>query len=83
MIAAGKLAMVAFGLWATGCMTWQRTRHTHRVGLEWLHEQTVWTYQDQLSWPVVVRRNDIDVRHLPGSLWDHQMLSFRPHASHL
>jgi hypothetical protein len=71
-----------FGLWATGCMVWRRTKHHERVGQDWLREQTIWTYQDQLSWPVVVRRNDLDLRYMPGNLWDRQLLTFRPHASH-
>jgi hypothetical protein len=70
-----------FGLWATGCMVWRRSSWTVAAGRDWLHEQNRWTYQDQLSWPVVVRERALDVRPLPGSLWDRQYLTFRPHAS--
>jgi hypothetical protein len=72
-----------FGLWATGCMAWRRVPPAAGAGTMWLREQTIWTYQDQISWPVVVRRCSLDVRLLPGSLWDHRLVTFRPHASHL
>lgn len=72
-----------FGLWATGCMVWQPQtgRFSEAAGADWLAEQTIWTYQDQLSWPVIVRMYNLDVRPLPGGLWDRQWLTFRPHAS--
>lgn len=70
-----------YGLWATGCMAWRFTASTVQGGRMWLAEQTLWTYQDQLSWPVIVRMYDLDVRPLPGGLWDRQYLTFRPHAS--
>lgn len=75
-----------FGLWATGCMAWNRgtePRRVEQVGLDWLYEQFHWTYQDQLSWPVIVRRYGLDVRPLPGGLWDRDYLAFRPHGSDL
>jgi hypothetical protein len=70
-----------FGLWATGCMVWRRSLWTSAAGREWLAEQVNWTYQDQLSWPLMVRQHSLDVRPLPGALWDRQYLTFRPHAS--
>jgi hypothetical protein len=69
------------GLWATGCMVWRRDGRAWHAGRSWLIEQNKWTYQDQLSWPVVVRAHELDVRPMPGSLWDQQRLTFRPHAS--
>lgn len=72
-----------FGLWATGCMTWRRAPWNQRVGQSWLNEQVLWTYQDQLSWPIVVRWEQVDVRPLAGGLWDCNYLAFRPHASDL
>jgi O-antigen biosynthesis protein len=71
-----------YGLWATGCMVWAGDwLHPERVGEAWFDEQTRWTYQDQLSWPFIVRRYQLDIRPLPGMLWDQQMVTFRPHAS--
>jgi hypothetical protein len=70
-----------FGLWATGCMTWRASQHASRAGDAWLNEQTIWTYQDQISWPNVVRWHALDVRLMPGTLWDRQLVTFRPHAS--
>ena len=73
-----------FGLWATGCMVWSGELHRpERIGEAWFDEQMYWTYQDQLSWPAIVRRYELEVRPLPGMLWDHKMVTFRPHASQL
>lgn len=74
-----------YGLWATGCMVRSgRTQHLRfQPGLAWLAEQGSWTYQDQLSWPVIVRRFGLDVRPMPGSLWDRQLVTFRAHRSDL
>lgn len=74
-----------FGLWATGCMVRSGRTAALRVrpGCAWLGEQHRWTYQDQLSWPVIVRKFNLDVRLLPGSLWDGRLVTFRAHASDL
>jgi hypothetical protein len=70
-----------FGLWATGCMVWNYWLGDRRAGSNWLVEQMLWTYQDQLSWPVVVRDNGLDIVPLPGGLWDRTYVEFRAHAS--
>lgn len=70
-----------FGLWATGCMVWRYSPNAAEAGSGWLAAQACWTYQDQLSWPPVVRWHGLDVRPLPGSLWDRQLVTFRGHAS--
>jgi hypothetical protein len=69
-----------FGLWATGCMVWSEDIGP-AIGDAWFDEQTRWTYQDQLSWPVIVRQFRLDIRPMPGMLWDHRLVTFRPHAS--
>lgn len=79
-MAAGHPA--SFGLWATGCMV-RSMREPTGVGVAWLAEQTRWTYQDQLSWPIIVRKYGLDVRPMPGELWDRRLVSFRGHASDL
>jgi hypothetical protein len=73
---------VGYGLWATGCMTWSPTADGD-AGDAWFDEQLHWTYQDQISWPFIVRRYGLDVRPMPGMLWDKQMVTFRAHASAL
>jgi hypothetical protein len=70
------------GLWATGCMAWAPLKYDiAEAGRSWLLEQTIWTYQDQISWPHVAYWHELDIRPLPGGLWDRYYLSFRPHAS--
>lgn len=68
-----------YGLWATGCTVWSAGQAD--AGATWLAEQHRWTYQDQLSWPVVVRRHGLTVAPLPGGLWDRTWVGFRAHAS--
>jgi Protein of unknown function (DUF616) len=73
-----------YGLWATGCMVWSvASVASVAAGAEWLSEQYRWTYQDQLSWPTIVRRHNLDVRPLPGGLWDRTYLTFHGHRSDL
>jgi hypothetical protein len=69
------------GLWATGCMVWRRPFLVRGVGQEWLTEQMLWTYQDQISWPVIVGQRGVKISPLPGGLWDRTYLEFRGHAS--
>lgn len=73
---------VNFGLWATGCMVWAQAIGPD-VGEAWFDEQSRWTYQDQISWPLIVRRYQLDIRLMPGMLWDRRLVTFRPHASAL
>lgn len=45
------------GLYATGTIVWDTNdRRVRRLGADWLAECRRWTYQDQLSFPVVCRR---------------------------
>jgi hypothetical protein len=71
----------SYGLWATGCMAWRRGPWNERIGAAWIVQQTWWSYQDQISWPVVVRDQNVDVSLLPGGLWDRTYVEFRAHAS--
>jgi hypothetical protein len=68
-----------FGLWATGFMA--RCCHPHiiQVGYEWLEEQIIWTYQDQLSLPFVYWHQDLYPVQLEGDLWGNPHVYFEAH----
>lgn len=71
-----------WGLWATGLIVYRRNTCLI-LGDSWLAEQVRWTYQDQLSEPVLLRQFGITPRDLPGPLWEHPMFRIRPHESDL
>lgn len=54
--------LLDWGLWATGLIvrrlhgSWSEQENLTEFGLEWLAEQCRWTYQDQISEAVVLRR---------------------------
>lgn len=70
------------GLWATGCMAYTRWA-CQETGAPWLAQQNRWTYQDQISWPVVVRDQNVRVTRFPQSLWTNDWVRFRSHRSDL
>lgn len=73
-----------FGLWATGLAVHRRTNSAvwshSEFGESWLAEQVRWTYQDQLSLPVVARRMDVRPRVIPGSLFSPEGMHFTLNA---
>lgn len=71
-----------WGLWATGLIVYRRETCA-LMGDAWLTEQVRWTYQDQLSEPVVLRRLGILPADLSGHLWDHPHFRIRAHESEL
>jgi hypothetical protein len=61
------------GLYACGTVAWDLTDpRAHRLGSAWLAECMRWTYQDQLSFPVVSRRLGI----VPG-VFGHPLIERR------
>jgi len=73
---------VDWGLWATGLIVYRRAT-CEAMGDAWLTEQVRFTYQDQISQPVVLRRLGLQPADLPGPLWGHPMFTIRPHESDL
>jgi hypothetical protein len=68
------------GLYAGGCVVWNLQRPVTRViAAAWLAECQRWSYQDQLSLPVVLRRFDVTPVLLPGDLRDNRWLTIGPH----
>jgi hypothetical protein len=69
-------------LWASGVIG----RHNddvalnQRVGDEWLMEVNRWGFQDQLSLPYVLWRNDVHPVHLAPDLWANPYIWFDGHG---
>jgi len=55
-----------WGLWATGCIARRHTEEVRAFGEAWLDECERWTYQDQISEAVVLRRFGLRPASLPG-----------------
>lgn len=53
------------------------------VGEDWWRENTRWTYQDQISLPVVLWRRGLCCATVKLNLWDNPWLSYIPHVSSL
>lgn len=70
-----------WGLWATGVIVRRHDDKQKELGAEWLRECNLWTYQDQLSEPFLLRRLGIDIADLPHGLVANPWLAWHPHAS--
>lgn len=61
------------GLWALGSIARVRSDRMDAAMDDWWQENVRWTYQDQVSFPVVMRRHGIEVGSFPypqyGSPW--------------
>jgi hypothetical protein len=72
------------GVWATGLIVRRADGWPlQSFGDAWLREQTRWTYQDQVSEPVVLAEHGVRPVDMPGGLLTNQHFSIRSHASHL
>lgn len=73
-----------YGLWATGCIVYRPLLFPVRVTLPvfgdaWLTEQARWTYQDQLSEPVVLADLGLRPHPIPGDLRSNGYMAWAPH----
>ncbi len=68
------------GLYAAGFFIRENTFHINRMFEQWMEENERWSYQDQLSLPVVLREAEISVQELPGSLYENDWFSIEPHV---
>jgi len=71
-----------WGLWATGVIVRKRTTDTEFFGQQWLSEIRRWSYQDQLSEPVVLRMCDLRPAPLPGDHITNPWLKYEGSARH-
>lgn len=58
-----------WGLWPTGIMGRHHTDLIKRFGLAWLSEVNAWSYQDQVSQPVLLRAAGLRPNVIPGLYW--------------
>jgi TOD1/MUCI70, glycosyltransferase-like domain len=74
-----------FGLWATGMIVRERPSQARgrqvSFGRDWLTEQMVWSYQDQLSEPYLFWRAHFKPNVLDGNLWNNPHIAFTGHRS--
>lgn len=71
-----------WGLWATGVIARKHTEDVKIMGLQWLSEIDRWTFQDQLSEPVVLRMCDLRPAPLPGNHISNPWLRYEGSARH-
>ncbi len=86
---ASKYAVEAddrpLGLWAGGILARRHTQTVLKASAAWYTECEQWTYQDQLSLPIVLERHAIDVAPLTqgGGLWQNTHFAVERHQSDL
>jgi hypothetical protein len=71
-----------WGLWATGCIARRHTSAVRAMGMEWLEEIRAWSWQDQISQPVVLRANGLRPTALPGDHLTNPWLHYEGSARH-
>lgn len=67
------------GLWATGIIVSRATERIRMLGDAWLREQMRWTWQDQISLPVLLWAGGIEPTPLPGPLLGNSMFRYHHH----
>lgn len=78
-----------WGLYACGVVAWDWSHEmAHKIGQAWLDECRMWTYQDQLSLPVVCRRLGVRPGTFPlrqieqaGEGFGNRWVRLHPHRS--
>lgn len=73
-----------WGLWATGVIVRQRSSAVHRFEQRWMQEIMRWGFQDQLSEPLALYMNLMQVSPIGGvdtNLWNTDLIRFRAHGS--
>lgn len=73
------------GLWAAGILARRHTEKVLAASAGWWTECRTWTYQDQLSLPVVIAQSGIKPKPLTlgGGIYGNPHFAIEPHASDL
>lgn len=72
------------GLMAAGIIARDmRKRKLHKINQEWWQENLHWTYQDQLSLPFVLWKNNYGYDPVNLNLWDNHLFELTAHHSEL
>lgn len=67
------------GLWQTGILGWAGTQKARQIGAAWFAHNWIFTYQDQLSFPIIVDQYDAKVADLPGGFWENPAFIYQHH----
>ena len=72
----------ASGLYACGILVRDNASEKIRqLNDDWMHENTRWTYQDQLSLPFLLWKHGIEPGVIPYDLWDNPLFTLAGHAT--
>lgn len=71
-----------WGLWAAGVIARRHTLEIKKFGYDWLDECRFWTYQDQISEPVVLRAHQLRPSGIPGTHLSNQWLTYEASERH-
>jgi hypothetical protein len=71
-----------WGLWATGVIARHHTNGVIQSGFDWLAELYKFSYQDQISHPEVMWRNELRPVNLPGTHLHNEWLSYQGSGRH-
>lgn len=71
-----------WGLWATGVIARHHCQSVMHFGFDWLYGIYQYSYQDQLSHPVALRDNMLDITDLPGTHLSNEWLVYQGSGRH-
>lgn len=71
-----------WGLWAAGVIGRRHTAEVRQLGVAWAHEVNVWSFQDQVSQPYVLREAGLWPSPLPGSHLANAWLKYEGSGRH-
>lgn len=71
-----------WGLWATGVIARWHEPSVVRMGFDWLRDIHLWSFQDQVSHPNVLRLNELRPVSLPGTHLANEWASYQGSERH-
>jgi Protein of unknown function (DUF616) len=71
-----------WGLWAAGVIARQHTPEIRLLGVAWMHEVNLWSFQDQVSQPYVLRKTGLRPVGLPGTHFANPWLRYEGSGRH-
>lgn len=71
-----------WGLWAAGVIGRQHTPDVRSLGMAWTHEVNLWSFQDQVSQPYVLRKVGLRPVGLPGTHFANGWLTYEGSGRH-
>lgn len=71
-----------WGLWATGVIARRHTPQMREFGIRWAEEIDWWSFQDQVSEPLVLRELGLRPTNLPGTHFANNWLVYEGSGNH-